>query len=525
MEHPYGKQYGQEGNPRAYMTMKDYRNLPYQWQNQQPVGRNPNPNMSLREYRDQWMSGPVYHVPSTYPPPLQNDHPEPRPREDERQRYSSYQGESIHTISEKTPMREKLTILTRRLDEMEMKNQHNIYSVNELSASQPSYYNHQSHGHYGENCQENVQILNQGRPPLNVPFGNSYIQDWKNHSNLPGKPYIPPTDQQQFTPTSQQQQPPPLHPLVEQAILDLTRKVNDYVEENKKIRAHSIVIVEDNLNKKIDGLKDDFEHKWDNLHDSSEDLIDQQECPPEEECQSGTRVEEQGVVTVQANQETETVESSLNNESDGFQSKIDQNLDILQESISKLAQQPDQEEKNLEEESQEEESLTETVLVEQVQLQPQEELKEESLEAPEALQDASVTFWPWTKGKEITALLTEKSSGHEGTQEPIIQPNPQAIPIDLDHIATAQDTKTPLPAAPPESVYILPTPATKSKPAAPAPKGKSNPLSAMQKFKELVAIAQIFATTSNKMANAYIAWHSGWFGCGFGFGTPGPRHF
>ena len=308
-------------------------------------------------------------------------------------------------------------------------------------------------------------------------------------------------------------------------MLDLNRIMDDYVEANKKIEAHLIVTMEDNLNKKIDGLKDDFEHKWDNLHDSSEDLIDQQQCPPEEECQSGTRVEEQRVVTVQANQETETVEGSLNNESDGFQSKIDQNLDILQESISKLAQQPDQEEENLEEESQEEESLTETVLVEQTQLQPQEELEVESLEAPEELQEAPVNFWPWTKEKEITALLTEKSSEHEGTQEPIIQPNPQANPINLDTLATAQDTKTPLPAAPPESVYILPTPATKSKPAAPAPKGKSNPLSAMQKFKELVAIAQIFATTSNKMANAYIAWHSGWFGCGFGFGAPGPRPF
>ena len=40
------------------------------------------------------------------------------------------------------------------------------------------------------------------------------------------------------------------------------------MEENKKINAHSIVNVEDNLNKKIDGLKDDFEHKWDNLQDS-----------------------------------------------------------------------------------------------------------------------------------------------------------------------------------------------------------------------------------------------------------------
>ena len=77
MDHPYGKQYGQEGNPRAYMTMRDYRNLPYQWGNQQPVGRNPNPPRSMREYRDQWMSEPVYHVPSTYPPPPQYDYSGP----------------------------------------------------------------------------------------------------------------------------------------------------------------------------------------------------------------------------------------------------------------------------------------------------------------------------------------------------------------------------------------------------------------------------------------------------------------
>ena len=445
MDHPYGKQYGQEGNPRAYMKMRDYRNLPYQWGIQQPVGRNPNPPRSMREYRDQWISGPVYSVPSTYPPPLQYDYPEP-------------------------------------------------------------------------------------------PF----------YASPPQSPQSPHPLQS-------------IHPL-EQAMLDLNRIMDDYVEANKKIRAHSIVTVEDNLYKKIDGLKDDFEPKWDNLQDSIEDLVNLQLCPPEEECQSGTRVEEQREVTVQANQETETVESSLNNESDGFQSKIDKNLDILQESISKLAQQPDQEEENLEEESQEEESLTETVLVEQTQLKPQEELEVESLEAPEELQDApesSVNFWPWTKEEEITALLTEKSSGHEGTQEPIIQPNPQAIPIDLDHTATAQDTKYPLPVAPlGDQVYILPTPAANSNPAAPVPKGKSNPLPAappesvfilslpvaqpkpqasttkatpsmlvLKNFRRLVASVHTFATTSNKMANAYIAWHSGWYWCGFGFGTPGPRHF
>ena len=50
--------------------------------------------------------------------------------------------------------------------------------------------------------------------------------------------------------------------------------------------------MEDNLNKKLDGLKNDFEHKWDNLQDSIENLIDQQQCPPEEECQSDTMAEE-----------------------------------------------------------------------------------------------------------------------------------------------------------------------------------------------------------------------------------------
>ena len=65
-----GEQYSKysvERNPRAYMSMRDYRNLP--WQNQQPLGRNPNPNRSMRDHRDQWMSAPVYSVPSTYAPP------------------------------------------------------------------------------------------------------------------------------------------------------------------------------------------------------------------------------------------------------------------------------------------------------------------------------------------------------------------------------------------------------------------------------------------------------------------------
>ena len=270
MEHPYGKEYGQEGNPRAYMTMRDYRNLPNQWGNQQPVGRNPNPPRSMREYRDQWMSAPVYSVPSTYPPLPLYDYPEP-------------------------------------------------------------------------------------------PF----------YASTPRSPQSP--------------QPPQLISPLEQAILDLTKLVGDAGVELKEFNAQlskKIHTEENSPDQRIDGLKDDFEHKRDNLQDSIEDLVDLQLCPPEEECQSGTRVEEQRVVTVQTNQETETVESSLNKELDGFQNDFEQKLDILQESILKLAQKLDQIEENMEAEC-----FTETILVEQAPLQPQEELKKESVEAPDELQD------------------------------------------------------------------------------------------------------------------------------------------
>ena len=205
-------------------------------------------------------------------------------------------------------------------------------------------------------------------------------------------------------------------------------------------------------------------------------------------------IEDNRAVNVQANREIETVESSLNKELDGFQSEIDQKLDILQESISKLTNQFVQKG----EESPEDE-WNGTILSEQVQLQPQEELKMESVEAPKELQDApesGVNFLPWKNEEHIGALITEEGSGIEAgeePQEPILQP----IPMKLNPSSTAQPQNNPLLVAPSDNqVYILPSPAPKSTHATPAPNHKSNPLSAMQKFKRLVASVHKFATTS-----------------------------
>ena len=91
--------------------------------------------------------------------------------------------------------------------------------------------------------------------------------------------------------------------------------------------------------------------------------------------------EEQRAVNVQANQEINTVESSLNKELDGFQREIDKKFDILQESISKLTNQL----VNQNEENPEKECLIDTTVEEQYKMQDE----------------------------VISLLLTEKGSGKE----------------------------------------------------------------------------------------------------------------
>ena len=87
---------------------------------------------------------------------------------------------------------------------------------------------------------------------------------------------------------------------------------------------------------------------------------------------------------------------------------------------------------------------------EQAQLQPQEELKEELVEALEEMQDAPqlcVVCGPWEKKEETSPMQTEEGSGKEAMDEPkelISKP----FPLELNPTATAQATKRPMPIAP-----------------------------------------------------------------------------
>ena len=186
---------------------------------------------------------------------------EPNPREAERLGHSNHQRGSMYALSEDTEMKEKLTTLTRRLEELEMRNQHEMQATNELSAPQSSCFNCQSNSHPGEHCQEHAHILNKKKPPVNAPYGNTYNPNWRNHQNLSWKlkppAYVLPGAQQQFGSTSTQQLPPPLSSPVEQAIQNLSKVVGMFVEEQKVLNVQTnqkIEAVESSLNRKLDNM-------------------------------------------------------------------------------------------------------------------------------------------------------------------------------------------------------------------------------------------------------------------------------
>ena len=73
---------------------------------------------------------------------------------------------------------------------------------------------------------------------------------------------------------------------MEEAILNLTKLVGDFVGEQKMINAHwnqRIDNVESSLSQKLDELQNDMFHKLNNLEDSISRLINQQHVHSEEE--------------------------------------------------------------------------------------------------------------------------------------------------------------------------------------------------------------------------------------------------
>ena len=76
---------------------------------------------------------------------------------------------------------------------------------------------------------DQANFVGQGKPPPNAPYNNTYNPNWRNHPNLSWKPqplaYVPPGAQQQ----------PPTSSTVEQAVVNMSKVVGEFVEEQKGI--------------------------------------------------------------------------------------------------------------------------------------------------------------------------------------------------------------------------------------------------------------------------------------------------
>ena len=179
-------------------------------------------------------------------------------------------------------MKARISTLARKVEELEGKRLHEVQAVTENPAQANPFTNFQSTGQQEEHypmvpsvkdlMSEYANVVGQYKPPQpNAPYGNTYNSNWRNHPNLSWKPnpptYVPLGAKPQFD-SSSQPQPPPSSSPVEQAILNLSKVVGNFVEEQKGINvqlAQRIDNVESTLNKRIDGLESNLNQKIDNL--------------------------------------------------------------------------------------------------------------------------------------------------------------------------------------------------------------------------------------------------------------------
>ena len=207
---------------------------------------------------------------------------EPNHREMERMRPSVNPRGGMYALSEEMEMKARISTLARKVDELEGKQLYEVQAVNENPAQANLCTNFQSPVHPAKQCpmtpsmkdlmSECVNTVGQYKPQQpNSPYGNTYNSNWRNHPNLSWRPnppaYVPPGAKPQFGSQSQPQPPPSSSP-VEQAILNLSKVVGSFVEEQKGINvklAQRIDTVESTLNKRIDGLESNLNQKIDNL--------------------------------------------------------------------------------------------------------------------------------------------------------------------------------------------------------------------------------------------------------------------
>nr|CAN67503.1 hypothetical protein VITISV_016516 [Vitis vinifera] len=176
----------------------------------------------------------------------------------------------MYTLNEDVDMKAKFVAMTRRLEELELKKMHEVQVVAETPVQVKPCPICQSYEHLVEECPtipaaremfgDQANVIGQFKPNNNASYGNTYNSSWRNHPNFSWKPRAPQYQQ----PAQPSQQASSL----EQAIVNLSKVVGDFVGDQKSINAQlsqRIDSVENTLNKRMDGMQNDLSQKIDNL--------------------------------------------------------------------------------------------------------------------------------------------------------------------------------------------------------------------------------------------------------------------
>nr|CAN62752.1 hypothetical protein VITISV_027007 [Vitis vinifera] len=176
----------------------------------------------------------------------------------------------MYVLNEDIDMKAKIAAMARRLEELEMKKIQEVQAIFETSVQAMPCSICQSYEHLVEKCPtiptvremfgDQANVIGQFKPNNNASYGNTYNSNWRNHPNFSWKPKPP-----QYT---QPAQAPQQALNLEQAIVNLSKVVGDFVGDQKSINAQlnqRIDSVESTLNKTMDMMQNDLSHKIDNV--------------------------------------------------------------------------------------------------------------------------------------------------------------------------------------------------------------------------------------------------------------------
>ncbi|RVW66766.1 hypothetical protein CK203_065973 [Vitis vinifera] len=147
--------------------------------------------------------------------------------------------------------------MARRLEELEMKKMQEVQAISQTPLQVMPCAICLSYEHLVDECPT--------IPAVREMFGdcNTYNSNWRDHPNFSWEPQPP-----QY---KQPAQAPQQASNLDQAMVNLSKVVGDFVGAQKSINAHlsqRIDSVESSLNKKMDEVKNDLSQKIDNLQDS-----------------------------------------------------------------------------------------------------------------------------------------------------------------------------------------------------------------------------------------------------------------